>query len=32
MDRKRISGAGYRLKAKKKSKQVADVVAMAKII
>lgn len=32
MDRKRLSGAAYRLKAKIKAKKVADVVAKTKII
>ena len=26
MDRKKLSGAGYRLKAKEKARQIADVV------
>jgi len=32
MDRKKLSGAGYRLKAKEKARQIADVVVKTKNI
>lgn len=32
MDRKKLSGAGYRLKAKEKARQIADIVVKTKNI